>query len=31
VRETIPGADHVFTGLDDALTDAVVGWLDQRL
>jgi dienelactone hydrolase len=28
-RETIPGADHVFTGCDEALTEAVVGWLDQ--
>jgi dienelactone hydrolase len=31
VRETIPGADHVFTGRDEELTDAVVGWLDGRL
>ena len=27
-RETIPGADHVFAGLDDELTEAVVAWLD---
>jgi hypothetical protein len=30
-RETIPGADHVFAGLDDELTEAVVAWLDGRL
>ena len=30
-RESIPGADHVFTGCDDELTDAIVGWLDERL
>jgi dienelactone hydrolase len=30
-RETIPGADHVFTGRDDALAEAVVAWLDARL
>ncbi len=30
-RTTIPDADHVFTGLDDDLIDACVGWLDQRL
>jgi hypothetical protein len=30
-RETIPGADHVFTGRDDALAQAVVAWLDARL
>jgi dienelactone hydrolase len=29
--ETILGADHVFTGCDDALIDALVGWLDARL
>jgi len=29
--ETIPGADHVFAGVDDALTEAIVGWLDGRL
>ena len=27
---TILGADHVFTGCDAELTDAVVSWLDQR-
>ncbi|WP_217923513.1 alpha/beta fold hydrolase [Miltoncostaea oceani] len=30
-RTTIPDADHVFTGLDAELIDAVVGWLDLRL
>jgi dienelactone hydrolase len=30
-RETIPGADHVFAGRDDELTEAVVAWLDGRL
>jgi pimeloyl-ACP methyl ester carboxylesterase len=30
-RTTIPDADHVFTGLDDDLIDAVVGWLDARV
>jgi alpha-beta hydrolase superfamily lysophospholipase len=30
-RETIAGADHVFTGRDEALTEAVVAWLDRRL
>lgn len=30
-RTTIPDADHVFTGLDDDLIGAVVGWLDGRL
>src|SRR5690606_4691712 len=29
--ETIPGADHVFTGLDGPLIEAVVAWLDARL
>lgn len=29
--DTIPEADHGFTGLDAELVDAVVGWLDQRL
>jgi pimeloyl-ACP methyl ester carboxylesterase len=31
VRETIPGADHVFTGCDGQLTEVVVEWLDRRL
>ncbi len=31
LRETIPGADHVFTGLDEPLVEAVVSWLDGRL
>jgi dienelactone hydrolase len=31
MRETIPEADHVFSGLDAPLIEAVVGWLDQRL
>lgn len=31
LRETIPGADHVFTGLDEPLIEAVVAWLDARL
>lgn len=30
-RETIPGADHVFSGCDDDLAEAVIGWLDARL
>jgi pimeloyl-ACP methyl ester carboxylesterase len=30
-RETIPGADHVFTGCDEALTEAIVAWLDERV
>lgn len=30
VRETISHADHVFTGLEAELVDAVVAWLDQR-
>ncbi len=30
-RTTIPDADHVFTGLDAELIEAVVGWLDLRL
>jgi len=30
-RTTIPDADHVFTGLDDELIEAVVDWLDRRL
>jgi pimeloyl-ACP methyl ester carboxylesterase len=29
--ETIPGADHVFAGCEDQLTEAVVAWLDERL
>ena len=29
--ETIPDADHGFTGLDAELIDAVVDWLDGRL
>lgn len=28
--ETITGADHVFTGRDAALLEAVVAWLDER-
>lgn len=31
LRHTIPGADHVFTGLDDELVETVVDWLDARL
>ncbi len=31
MRETIPDADHVFSGLDAPLIEAVVSWLDQRL
>lgn len=31
LRHTIPGADHVFTGLDDELVTAVVDWLDARM
>jgi hypothetical protein len=31
MRETIPGADHVFTGCDGELTEAVVSWLDERM
>lgn len=31
MRETIPEADHVFSGLDAPLIETVVGWLDQRL
>ena len=27
---TVLGADHVFTGLDAEMTDAVISWLDQR-
>jgi hypothetical protein len=30
VRETIPGADHVFSTCGDALVEAVVAWLDTR-
>ena len=30
-RATIPDADHVFTGLDAPLIDAVVSWLDERM
>jgi dienelactone hydrolase len=30
-RETIPGADHVFTGRDEELAEAVAAWLDRRL
>jgi pimeloyl-ACP methyl ester carboxylesterase len=30
-RTTIPGADHVFTGREAELTDAVVEWLDGRI
>jgi len=29
-RETIPEADHGFTGRDEDLVETVVGWLDQR-
>lgn len=28
---TVPGADHVFTGHDGELLDAVIGWLDHRM
>ena len=28
---TVPGADHVFTGFDAEMTDAVISWLDQRV
>lgn len=31
LRETIPEADHVFSGLDEPLIEAVVEWLDQRV
>lgn len=31
LRETIPGADHVFSGRDAPLTEALVAWLDARL
>ncbi len=31
LRETIPDADHVFSGLDAPLIEAVVAWLDQRV
>lgn len=31
VRETIPEADHLFTGLDTPLIEAIVSWLDARL
>jgi len=30
LRETIPDADHVFTGKDRDLIEAVVDWLDAR-
>jgi pimeloyl-ACP methyl ester carboxylesterase len=30
-QETIPGANHVFSGRDGELTEAVVSWLDERL
>lgn len=30
-HHTVPGADHLFTGRDRQLTDAVVSWLDERL
>lgn len=30
-RTTIPGADHVFTGCQEELTEVVVEWLDGRL
>jgi hypothetical protein len=30
-RTTIPDADHVFSGCDDDLIDAVVGWLEARV
>ena len=30
-RTTIPDADHVFTGCDADLTEAVVAWLDGRI
>jgi dienelactone hydrolase len=28
---TVPGADHVFSGCDEELVEAVVAWLDARL
>ena len=28
---TVLGADHVFTGRDEELTDAVISWLDERV
>ena len=28
---TVLGADHVFTGCDAEMTDAVISWLDQRV
>ena len=28
---TVLGADHVFTGFDAEMTDAVISWLDQRV
>ncbi len=31
LRETIPDADHGFTGLDEPLVEAVIDWLDQRV
>jgi pimeloyl-ACP methyl ester carboxylesterase len=30
-RTTVPDADHVFTGCDDDLIEACVGWLDGRV
>lgn len=30
-RTTIPDADHVFSGLDEELVEAVVSWLEARL
>lgn len=29
--ETVPGADHVFSGCEAPLTEALVAWLDQLL
>ena len=31
MHHTVPGADHVFTGRDRQLVDAIVDWLDARL
>ena len=31
LRETIPEADHGFSGLDEPLVEAVVSWLEQRV
>lgn len=31
LHHTIPGADHVFTGMDRPLIDTIVDWLDMRV